>query len=144
MHEASLVRSLLRQVSDLLIAHDGQAVETIRVEMGPLSGVDRTLVEIAFQQQGDTTPCRGATLTIEEVPLSAVCRDCGDEFEIERFRFQCPACNSSRVQVTGGDEFRLIDVDMRTSQVKTQHSSGEAATADSCGREPADPAPNRQ
>lgn len=131
MHEASLVRSLLRQVSDLLIACNGQAVETIRVEMGPLSGVERTLVEIAFQQQVDTTPCRGATLQIDEVPLSAVCRDCSHEFEIESFRFQCVACGSSRVQVTGGEEFRLIDIEIQTAQVEPQPSSGEAATAHS-------------
>jgi hydrogenase nickel incorporation protein HypA/HybF len=116
MHEASLVRSLLRQVSDLLIAHDGQAVETIRVEMGPLSGVERLLVEIAFKRQVNDSLCCGATLQIEDVPLSAVCRDCGDEFDIERFRFRCTACDSPRVQVTGGDEFRLLDVDIQTKE----------------------------
>ena len=116
MHEASLVRSLLRQVSDLLIAHNGQAVETIRVEMGPLSGVEGPLVEIAFQQLVNDTLCRGASLIIEEVPLSAVCRDCGVEITIERFRFRCTACDSPRVQVTGGDEFRLMDVDIQTKE----------------------------
>lgn len=116
MHEASLVRSLLRQVSDLLIAHDGQAVETIRVEMGPLSGVERPLVEIAFQLQVNDSLCRGATLQIEEVPLSAVCRDCGDEFDIERFRFRCADCDSPRVQITDGEEFRLLDVDIQTKE----------------------------
>lgn len=119
MHEASLVRSLLRQVSDLLIAHDGQAVETIRVELGPLSGVERLLVEIAFRWQVNDSLCRGATLQIEEVPLSAVCRDCGDEFDIEGFRFRCTACDSPRVQVTGGEEFRLLDVEIRTRQPQT-------------------------
>ena len=116
MHEASLVRSLLRQVSDLLIEHDGESVETVRVEMGPLSGVERPLVEIAFQLQVHDTLCRGATLIIEEVPLSAVCRDCGNEFDIERFRFVCRACDSTRVGVTGGDEFRLLDIGIQTKK----------------------------
>lgn len=116
MHEASLVRSLLHQVGNLLIAHNGESVETIRVEMGPLSGVERTLVEIAFAQQVSDTPCRGATLVIHEVPLSAVCRDCGHEFEIQRFRFTCPICESGQIQVTSGDEFRLLDVEIRTKQ----------------------------
>ncbi|REJ92469.1 MAG: hydrogenase maturation nickel metallochaperone HypA [Planctomycetota bacterium] len=116
MHEASLVRSLLSQVSNLLLEHNGESVEIIRVEMGPLSGVERLLLEIAFEQQVHDTLCRGATLQVEEVPLSAVCRDCGDEFDIERFRFVCPSCNSTRVRVTGGDEFRLLDVDIQTKE----------------------------
>ena len=114
MHEASLVQSLLRQVGDLLIANDGTSVETIRVEMGPLSGVERPLVEIAFAQQVSDTPCRGAILEILEVPLSAVCRDCENAFDVQHFRFRCPTCESGDVQVTGGDEFRLIDIDIRT------------------------------
>lgn len=113
MHEASLVRALLRQVSELLVEHGGESVVLIRVEMGPLSGVERPLVEIAFAEQVDATVCRGAELRIEEVPLSAVCRDCGDEFDIERFRFLCPACDSGRVQVTGGEDFRLLDIEIR-------------------------------
>ena len=115
MHEASLVRSLLRQTGDLLVAHHGEAVETIRVEMGPLSGVERVLVEIAFADQVDSTPCRGARLHVTEVPLSVVCRECRDEFSIENFRFVCPACGSPQVQVTGGEEFRLLDVEIRTT-----------------------------
>jgi hydrogenase nickel incorporation protein HypA/HybF len=123
MHEASLVRSLLRQVSELLVEHDGESVVSIRVEMGPLSGVERPLVEIAFAEQADSTACRGATLHIDVVPLSAVCRDCGNEFDVERFRFVCPACESTRVQVTGGEDFRLLDVEIRQSEP-------EAATGD--------------
>ena len=116
MHEASLVRSLLSQVTDLMFEHNGDSVAVIRVEMGPLSGVERTLVEIAFDQQVHETPCRGATLRIEEIPLSAVCRDCGNAFNIECFRFACCVCDSRRVRVTGGDQFRLLDVEIQSKQ----------------------------
>jgi len=129
MHEASLVRALLTQVGNLLVEHNGEAVEVVRVEMGPLSGVESALVEIAFQQQVGSTPCRGATLKIEEVPLAAVCRDCGDEFNIEHFRFKCIACGSNRVRITHGDEFRLLDVEIRTeSPATTQPDFQETQT----------------
>ncbi|NQV27428.1 MAG: hydrogenase maturation nickel metallochaperone HypA [Rhodopirellula sp.] len=116
MHEASLVRSLLRQVGELLFEHEAEAVVTIRVEMGPLSGVERVLVELAFADLVESTECRGANLIVEEVPLSARCRDCAADFEIERFRFACSHCGSSRVQVTGGEEFRLLDVELKVPQ----------------------------
>lgn len=118
MHEASLVQSLLRQVSDILVTHNGEAVEAVRVEIGPLSGVERALVEIAFAEQADSTPCRGAVLEIDEVPLSAICRECHAKLQIDNFRFNCGVCGSSHVQVTSGDEFRLIDVEITMTQAE--------------------------
>ena len=110
MHEASLVQALLAQSARILQEYGGRSVESIRVETGPLSGVEPLLIKSAFERMCDTTPCRGAILTIEEVPLSARCRRCRVEFEIEAFRFVCPSCEATSVQVTRGDEFRLVDV----------------------------------
>ncbi|MCA9077515.1 MAG: hydrogenase maturation nickel metallochaperone HypA [Planctomycetaceae bacterium] len=115
MHEMSLVRSLLRQVSELLLEHNGDAVKTIHVEMGPLAGVERVLVELAFEQLIEDSLCRGAQLVIDEVPLSAICLECDVEFDIKLFRFVCRDCESQRIRVTGGDEFRLIDVDIEVT-----------------------------
>lgn len=113
MHEASLVQSLLAQTAAIMEQHGGRSVESIRVEVGPLSGVEPLLVKSAFERMCDSTPCRGAILTLEEVPLSARCRRCGAEFKIEAFRFVCPFCESTLLQVTKGDEFRLLDVTIR-------------------------------
>ncbi len=116
MHEFSLVRSLLRQVGDLLVEHGGVGVKAIRVEMGPLSGVERQLVELAFDQEVVMTPCRGARLVIEEVSLTAICQDCRAEFQMQGFDFVCHSCESRQIQITGGDEFRLLDVDIAVSE----------------------------
>lgn len=129
MHEASLVRDLLQQVSQLMREHQGESVEAIRIEIGPLSGVERPLLEIAFAQQAPETACRGAQLQIETIALSAACRDCGEAFCVERFRFVCPACQSSRIQVTGGDEIRLLDVSIRTNRQATELAADERETA---------------
>lgn len=126
MHEASLVRSLLRQVSDLLADHQADSVATIRVEMGPLSGVERVLVEIAFADQVDATPCCGAQLEVTEMPLSAICRECDAEFSIQSFRFICRECGSTQVQVTGGEDFRLLDVELRTRQMHESERQEQA------------------
>lgn len=112
MHEFSLIRALLQQVSGLLAAHEGDAVETVHLEIGPLSGVERALLELAFAQLVDDSPCRGATLRISEVPLTARCRTCGREFRVERFCFACPDCGDGDVQVTSGEAVRLLDVDL--------------------------------
>ena len=68
MHEFSLVRSLLEQVDRLVIEQGGRAAVEVRVEIGPLSGVEPLLVKAAFTQlNGD------ATLIIDEVPLTTRC-----------------------------------------------------------------------
>lgn len=113
MHETSLVQSLLRQAAIVLTDHRGSAVEQIRVEIGPLSGVEPLLVASAFDRLVETTACSGAALVIEQIELTARCRDCEREFVIEQFRFVCPLCTSGSVQILRGDEFRLLDVTIR-------------------------------
>ncbi len=113
MHETSLVQALLRQAAAVLDQHGGAGLEQIRVEIGPLSGVEPLLVASAFDRLVEATACRGAVLVIEEVDLGARCCDCSHEFTIEQYRFVCPACASRAVQVTRGDEFRLLDVTLR-------------------------------
>ena len=115
MHEASLVRTLLRKVTDLLAEHQGDSVETIIVELGPLSGVEPLLVQSAFDQLVSQSPLAGAQLMINEIPLEAKCRECQALFEVESFRFLCPTCGATNVQVVRGDEFRLLSITIQQS-----------------------------
>ena len=110
MHETSLVQSLLTQVATILHDHPGSRVESIRVEIGPLSGVEPLLISSAFDRLVESTPCRGAALRIEQIELTARCRDCDSEFVLDQFRFVCPNCASDRVTILRGDEFRLLDI----------------------------------
>lgn len=105
MHEVSLVRSLLEQVDRIVTEQGGRAAVEVRVEIGPLSGVEPLLVKEAFALlAGDTT------LIIDEVPLTARCQSCNAEFEIKNFRFVCPHCDGRETSVVRGDAFRLMSV----------------------------------
>lgn len=110
MHEQSLVRSLLGQVQDAITPHTDCRVDEIRVEIGPLAGVEPLLVESAFDLLAESSTLCGARLVIDEVPLSAECSACKEAFAVERYQFVCPACGSRRVRVTQGDEFRLVSI----------------------------------
>jgi hydrogenase nickel incorporation protein HypA/HybF len=113
MHETALVRSLLAQVEHLRHEHGGASVERIVVEIGPLSGVEPLLVRGAFEEFAPLTDTAAtAELQIEETPLAAECNGCQAEFKIPAFQFVCPACGSTAVRVTRGDEFRLLSVDI--------------------------------
>lgn len=114
MHEQSLVRALLKQVEAVRLEHDGRTVSEVRVEMGPLSGVEPLLLAAAFEQLVSQSAAAGATLVIDEVPLLAECASCSREFEVQDFVFRCPACGGS-VRVTRGDEFQLVSVSLQSS-----------------------------
>ncbi len=112
MHEFSLVRSLLEQVERIVTEQGGRAAVEVRVEIGPLSGVEPLLVKEAFSQLSVD-----ATLIIDEVPLMARCHSCAREFELKDFRFACPHCNSRETSIVRGDTFRLMSVTVDISDV---------------------------
>lgn len=116
MHEFSLVQSLLAQSAELMHAHDGVAIEAIHVELGPLSGVEPTLVALAFEQLVESSECRGAQLQIDETPLGCQCEACTHRFDMVDFRFVCPECQSQNIRIVRGDEFRIVDVTIRTRE----------------------------
>ena len=111
MHEYSLVRSLLRQVRQVLSEQQpGHALQRVNVSIGPLSGVEPELVEIAFGQLVGSFGFPDAKLSIVRTSLEACCIECEDRFSVQSFKFQCPSCRSRDVRVTSGEDFRLIDL----------------------------------
>ena len=103
MHEASLVRSLLKQASDLAVAHGATRINAIRVQIGPLAGVEPLLFNEAFVHLAPATIAAHAVLHIDIVPLTARCRSCEQVFTATELRFDCLACGSRRIEVTAGD-----------------------------------------
>jgi len=113
MHERSLVHSLLTQVKQLSNQHDAETVDSVTVEIGPLSGVEAELVREAFDELAAEHFTNCPLLHIDLVPLQIRCRSCGRESSVSELSLKCPECASSRVHIVRGDEFRLIDVAMQ-------------------------------
>jgi hydrogenase nickel incorporation protein HypA/HybF len=103
MHEMSLIRSLLAQVRELVKEHGGGIVRGIRVQVGPLSGVEPLLLASAWTHLRGAAALGEATLDVEQVPLEAVCRTCDNVFQPVRFCFRCPTCRGTETDVVRGD-----------------------------------------
>ena len=137
MHEFSLVRSLLEQVDDIVTSQGGRAALEVRVEIGPLAGVEPFLVAEAFHQLASQSRAAGACLVADEVPLTACCANCNMDFAVQDFRFACPHCESRKITVIGGDQFRLMSVtvdlpepsELDNVMAPFSHDSPETATA---------------
>jgi hydrogenase nickel incorporation protein HypA/HybF len=115
MHEVSLVREMLMQVRHAMCVHEVTRVSAIHIEIGPLAGVDPVLVQEAFQRLAVSWDLGSARLAVDEPPLVAQCDDCHRPFEVIDFDFHCTRCGSTQVQVTSGDQMRLLDITASTS-----------------------------
>lgn len=112
MHEASLVAALLRQVDELASQHGGDRVTAVRVEIGPLAGVEPLLFDEAFRRLRIGTVAADAELIVDAVGLSCRCRDCSAEYATDELSFTCPSCGGRRVDVTSGDAVVLHSVSL--------------------------------
>jgi hydrogenase nickel incorporation protein HypA/HybF len=110
MHEFSFVRDLLGQVKLAMRSHAGRQLRAIRIEIGPLAGLEPLLVSEAFEQLRDAWDLSEASLVIEQTGLMAECQACGHPFEVLDFEFVCPCCRSQRIHITQGDQLQLVDL----------------------------------
>lgn len=113
MHEMSLVRALLEQVDRVRRDHPRAELTAVRVEVGPLTGVEPLLLRSAFEQATSQRYEAPVELLIDEVPLQAHCEACQQSFEIQDFEFRCRRCRSADVRIVGGDTLQLVNISLR-------------------------------
>lgn len=111
MHELSLCRALVAQVSALAAERGARGVSRIRLLIGPLAGVEVALLKNAFPISSHGTPAADAALEIETVPLTVRCESCGATSEVTLNRLRCRHCDDWRTRLVSGDELLLQDIE---------------------------------
>ena len=114
MHEASLIASLLRQVDELAAQNGGGRVDQVRIEVGPLAGVEPLLMREAFERLRVGTTSAEAELMIDAVGLTCRCRRCRRDYVTDTLRFDCPLCGGD-VDVLSGDRVVLLSLTLAQS-----------------------------
>lgn len=110
MHESSLVTSLLRQVEKLAQAQGGGRISEVRLEIGPLAGIEPLLLSETFRRLRNGTMVAEAELVIDPVGLTCHCRGCQLDYASNELQFVCPTCGGREVDVIGGDAVTLISI----------------------------------
>jgi hydrogenase nickel incorporation protein HypA/HybF len=135
MHEMSFIKSLLQQVEKVLAENDAIQPVEIKVEIGPLTGVEIDLVRSAYAQRVVGTRYASTALVINEVPLVIRCLRCQAETELSSFVFRCSQCPSCSVQVISGDAFRLKSVLVCDNDETSPHHRTSFALRSSANRD---------
>lgn len=112
MHELSVCQALLTQVADLARDHGANAVHKIVIRVGPLAGVESTLLIEAFPLARAGTLAEAAELIIEELPLRVRCESCGAETAAKANKLICGTCGDWHTRLVSGDELLLASVEL--------------------------------
>jgi hydrogenase nickel incorporation protein HypA/HybF len=107
MHEYGLCEGVLDAVRQRA---DGRQVAGIRVRFGVRHAVDAESLAQAFGVVAEGTEAAGAAVELVTVPATLTCRKCGLVAETTDLLAVCPACESSDVELTGGDEMTLESI----------------------------------
>ncbi|HEB98241.1 MAG TPA: hydrogenase maturation nickel metallochaperone HypA [Thiotrichales bacterium] len=121
MHELAVSQSLLREVQRVAREHAAVSVSRVLVQIGPLSGVEPSLLREAFPLAAAGTLAEGAELVIETVPLRVRCETCGAESEARPNRLLCGACGDWHTRLLSGDELLLASVELERQTEEARH-----------------------
>jgi hydrogenase nickel incorporation protein HypA/HybF len=113
LHEVSLAEGVLGVVEDALRGEPGGVqVRSVRLEIGQLAAVEIEALRFAFDMVKRGSVADAARLDVIELPGQAWCTQCIDTVALPQRGEGCPRCGSYQLQVTGGDELRVKDIEL--------------------------------
>jgi len=112
MHEMSLAEGVLQLVEDAARAQDFSRVTAVWLEIGELSGVEVEAMRFCFDAVMRDSIAEGARLEIIATPGSGWCMQCSKTVPMREVFGECPDCGSHQMQVTGGTEMRVKELEV--------------------------------
>ncbi len=112
MHEMALTESVVQIIEAEAARRRFDRVETVWLEIGALSHVEPQAMGFCFEAVARGTVAEGARLEILRPPGEAWCHDCAKAIEIARRFDPCPACGGHQLQVTGGAELKVKELEV--------------------------------
>jgi hydrogenase nickel incorporation protein HypA/HybF len=112
MHEMSLCEGILQVIEDHAAQQRFAKVCRVRLEIGALAGVEIEALRFGFEVVTRNTIAEGAMLDIITLPGRAWCLGCSQSVAVQQRFDACPDCGSYQLQISGGDELRIKDLEV--------------------------------
>ncbi len=93
MHEAAVAQSLFEAISAEAKKQKGRPVAA-KISCGVFNNVNNEALRFAFEAISEGTVCQGLKLAIEQKPIQAKCKKCGNTFAFDLHELNCPKCRS--------------------------------------------------
>ena len=112
MHELAVCQGLLREVERVVVAYGAREAVAVSVAIGPLSGVEASLLVRAFDVARMGTIAEQAMLEIEATPVVVWCTACETETAVAPNALLCGTCGGWKVDLRSGSELLLKSVEL--------------------------------
>jgi len=122
MHELAICQAMLAQVEAIAQEHRAQRVISITLGMGPLSGVEESLLQHAYPVAIAGSVAEGAELFIQPTPIKVRCTSCGEESTTTANHLVCTHCGDWRTELISGDELLLVSVELDKEKTRPDNA----------------------
>ncbi|MFZ5523270.1 MAG: hydrogenase maturation nickel metallochaperone HypA [Pseudomonadota bacterium] len=112
MHEMSIAESVLQIIEDTARAEGCAKVRAVWLEIGQLAGVEKDSLRFCFDVVTRDSVAEHARLEIIETAGQGWCLECACSVVVTARYEPCPHCGSFQIQVTGGEEMRVKELEV--------------------------------
>lgn len=112
MHELSVCQALIDRVTLIANEQNARQVFSVRVAVGPLSGVEPQLLQQAYPIAAAGSIAADSELELEALPIRVLCSSCEQESDALPNRLVCGHCGDWRTTLVSGDELMLQGIEL--------------------------------
>lgn len=112
MHEMSIAESIV-QIAEEAVKQDGtHRIKAVFVEIGQLAGVEIEALRFCWDAVTREGCAAGASLEVIQTEGRGWCLHCSQSVPLPARYEACPLCGSHQVQVTGGTQMRVKELEV--------------------------------
>ena len=112
MHEMSLCEGVLQILIANARSQGYRQVKAVWLEVGDLAGVEVEAMRFSFDLVTRGTLAERARLEIIRMPGEAWCMQCAKTVPVKQRFDACPDCGSYQLQVNGGEQMRVKELEV--------------------------------
>jgi hydrogenase nickel incorporation protein HypA/HybF len=119
MHEMGIANSVLEAVRGEMRRYPGARPARAGLRIGEMAAIDQESLRFCFEALSHGTDLEGLQLEIELCPRRHRCKDCGNEFNVADYDFQCRMCRALNSECISGDELELAYMEIEDHEPST-------------------------
>ena len=112
MDEREIANHVLAVVDQAAYKNSAARIVGVHLAIGGRRVFNPDRLQTVFAEVARGTVAEGARLFVKVLPVRRHCQNCGHDFEGDRNESPCPECKHPRTEMVGGEELRLLDMDL--------------------------------
>jgi hydrogenase nickel incorporation protein HypA/HybF len=115
MDEREIANHVLVVVDQAAYRNAARRILGVHLAVGGRRVFDLERLSEVFADVARGTVAEGAQLLVKVLPVRHHCQNCGCDFQASRADCPCPECGHPHTEMMGGEELRLLEVELDDS-----------------------------